>query len=120
MESFSQFFKTSTPNTRAQHQNPIRSLNRKHQNQVAYKYGYKGQKEDPFINNIIKYKKYGNWTISPIDGQRIATTYRIKHNPLKPYSKSINKTGITLNFTPAKEEGRKGKFSLFRPKPKNE
>jgi len=102
METFKKFFDASkerfTPNTRTHHQNPIRSIDRKHQNQVARCYGVDGMKEDPLVNRIVKNDKKGNWNISNADGIRLAKTYRIKHTPDKNYKKSLNRTGISLSY----------------------
>ncbi|NBO36536.1 hypothetical protein EBU91_03225 [bacterium] len=102
MEKFSKFFNASkerfTPNTKTHHQIPIRSTNRKSQNQVARYYGYAGRKDDPIIDTIVKNKKKGTWNISIPSAQRILKTYGIKHTPDKSYTKSINRTGITINY----------------------
>lgn len=102
MENFSKFFNASkerfTPNTRKHHQNPIRSTNRKHQNQVARFYGSAGQKDDPVIDNIVKNNKKGRWNVNAPSAHRILKTYRINHIPDKSYTKAINKTGISINY----------------------
>jgi hypothetical protein len=103
MENFSKFFNSAkerfTPNTRKHHQNPIRSINRPHQNQVARYYGADGRKADPLIDRIVKNNKVGKWPLSPIDAQRILKTYGRKHDPNKNYSKSIDgKTGISITY----------------------
>jgi hypothetical protein len=112
-ESFSSFFKNSTPNTREHQQNPIRSMNRKHLNQVPYSKGQQAQ--DPLVDRIIKNNQYGKWpNISYITGKRIAKTYHITHTEDKPYNnKSINRTGITLSYNPETK-----KFTLERLKQK--
>jgi hypothetical protein len=110
--SFSSFFKTSTPHTREHQQNPMRSMNRKHLNQVPYSKSQ--QALDPLIDNIIKNDKYGKWpNISYYTGKRLAKTYHITHIDDKSYSKDINKTGIILSYNPQTK-----KFTLERIKKK--
>lgn len=97
--SFSSFYKISTPHTREHQQNPMRSMDRKHLNQVPRSKSI--QKEDPVIDRLIKYKNKGVWNISKIDAQRILKTYGIKHRENESYKKAINKTGIYINFNPS-------------------
>jgi hypothetical protein len=115
MDNFSKFFdlakQRATPNTRVHHQNPMRSITRKHQNQVARRYGYEAKKDDPVIDNIVKNKKYGKWNIGGAAAQRILKTYGIKHIAGKNYTKAINKTGININF-----DAQKNLFNLSRIK----
>lgn len=96
--NFSSFYKISTPHTREHQQNPMRSMNRKHLNQVPRSKSI--QKEDPLIDRIVKYKNKGSWNISKPDAQRILKTYGINHTN-KPYKKAINKTGIYITYTPS-------------------
>lgn len=77
----------------------MRSMNRKHLNQVPRSKGM--QKEDPVIDRLVKYKNKGFWNISNIDAQRILKTYGIKHIPNQSYKKAINKTGIYINYNPS-------------------
>ena len=113
MEKFSSFFnsskETSTPNTRKHSQNAIRSITRKHQNQVPRMYGNEGKKAHPLIDSIVKNNKHGQWNISPLDGQNIVKTYGINHNPNKSYTKDINKTNISINY-----DANTKKFTLSR------
>ena len=113
MKNFEDFFNASkerfTPNTRVHHQNPMRSITRKHQNQVARSHGFERQKEDPIINNIVKFQKKGNWVLNPTDAFRILKTYGINHVANKNYSKSINRTGIDINYNSSTK-----KFTLSR------
>jgi hypothetical protein len=113
MKSFYDFFNSSkerfTPNTRTHHQNAMRSINRKHQNQVARSHGHERQKEDPIINNIVKYNKKGVWPLNVSDANRILKTYGINHIPNKNYRKSINRTGIDIAYNNATK-----KFTLSR------
>jgi hypothetical protein len=115
MENFSKFFDASkerfTPNTRKHHQNPIRSINRKHQNQVARMYGAAGRKDDPIVDSIVKYDKAGKWPIGIAAAQRLLKTYGIKHLPEKSYSKAINRTGIMISY-----DSNTKKFNLNRQK----
>jgi hypothetical protein len=111
-ESFSSFFKQSTPHTREHQQNPMRSMNRKHLNQVPYSKGQ--QANDPLVDRIIKNNKTGKWlNVGMSTGLRLAKTYHITHTPDKAYSKSINNTGITLSYNPETK-----KFNLERLKQK--
>lgn len=111
-ESFSSFFKQSTPHTREHQQNPMRSMNRKHLNQVPYSKGQ--QANDPLVDRIIKNNKFGKWpNVGMSTGLRLAKTYHITHTPDKAYSKSINNTGITLSYNPQTK-----KFNLERLKQK--
>ena len=102
MENFSKFFSAAkercTPNTKTHHQIPIRSTDRKHQNQVARCYGVAGRKDDPIVDTIVKNEKVGKWPISAASAQRLMKTYGIKHLPDKSYSKAINRTGIDINY----------------------
>lgn len=115
MESFSKFFNAAkerfTPNTRTHHQNTVRPIDRPHQNQVARYYGAAGRKDDPIVDRIVKNEKYGKWPIGNIDANRLLKTYGIKHIPDKSYSKSINKTGIIINY-----DSNSKKFNLSRNK----
>lgn len=99
MQSFSSFFKTSTSNTREHQQTAVRSMDRKHLNQVPYSKGK--QKEDPLIDRITKNNLYGKWpNISNVTGVRITKTYHINHTPDKAYTKSLNRTGISISYNP--------------------
>jgi|694.fasta_scaffold72262_2 hypothetical protein len=102
MENFSSFFNASkerfTPNTKKHHQNTIRSINRKSQNQVAKMYGSAGRKEDPTIDAIVKNNKIGRWPISNLVAKRIISTYAPMKHEEKSYTKAINRTGINLVF----------------------
>lgn len=98
---FSSFYKNSTPYTREHQQNPIRSMNRKHLNQVPKSKGM--QKEDPVIDRLVKYKNKGSWNISKIDAQRILKTYGIKHIQDQSYKKAINRTGIYIKYNSSPE-----------------
>lgn len=103
MDNFKQYFNAEKPtkNSRQHHHNLLRSPSRKHQNQVAYMHGYKAAKDHPVITNIVKNKKYGGpWPLSYIDGKGILNAYKMTHTANKPYSKAINKTGITLHYKP--------------------
>lgn len=107
MESFSKFFDIArgkaTPNTRTHHQNLVRSSTRKHQNQVARRYGYEGKKSNHLIDDIVKNNKKGNWNISKLDAENILKTYGLNHIPNKNYSKAINRTGININYDSVKK-----------------
>jgi hypothetical protein len=118
MKNFQDFFNASkdnpskerfTPNTRVHHQNAMRSVNRKHQNQVARSHGFERKKDDPIVDSIVKYNKKGSWVLSNVDANRILKTYGINHTPNKRYSKSINRTGIIINFNNSTN-----KFTLSR------
>lgn len=102
MENFSTFFNASkerfTPNTRKHHQNPIRSINRKSQNQVARRYGHEGRKADPAIDNIVKNNRIGRFPISNLVAKRIIATYPPMKHEEKSYSKAVETTGINLVF----------------------
>lgn len=102
MENFSSFFNASkerfTPNTKKHHQNTIRSINRKSQNQVARMYGSAGRKEDPTIDNIVKNNKIGRWPISNLVAKRIISSYPPMKHVEKSYTKAINRTGVNLIF----------------------
>ena len=120
MKTFQDFFNSSkdnpskerfTPNTRVHHQNAMRSVNRKHQNQVASYYGFKKKKAHPFVDRIVKNDLYGNWNISNLVAEQILKTYGITHTPDKSYVKSINRTGINLSFNKEKNN-----FILSRKK----
>jgi hypothetical protein len=74
----------------------MRSMNRKHLNQVPRSKGI--QKEDPVVDRLVKYKNKGSWNISKIDAQRIMKSYGIKHDPSRSYKKAINRTGIYINY----------------------
>lgn len=91
----------------------MRSMNRKHLNQVPYSKGQQAQ--DPLVDNIIKNDKYGKWpNIGYATGKRLAKTYHITHTDDKAYSnKSLNKTGITLSYNPELK-----RFTLERLKKK--
>jgi hypothetical protein len=113
MKNFYSFFNSSsekaTPNTRKHHQNAIRSINRKHQNQVAKCYGHEKRKMHPLIDSIVKNDKKGVWNISDLDANKILNLYKIHHIPGKSYSKSINRTDIDINYDSIKK-----KFTLSR------
>lgn len=102
MNNFSKFFnlakEKATPNTRKHHQNLVRGVNRKHQNQVARCYGHEGRKDHNLIDNIVKNDKKGKWNINGVQAQEILNTYGIKHIQNKNYSKAINRTGININY----------------------
>ena len=74
----------------------MRSMNRKHLNQVPRSKGI--QKEDPLIDRLVKYKSIGSWNISKLVAQRIMKRYGIKHDPSRSYKKAVNKTGIYVNY----------------------
>jgi len=126
MDSFKKYFNIAKPteNSRQQHQNLLRSPIRKHQNQVGYVHGYKGKKEDPIIDNIVKNEKYGFWNISYDAGLRLARTYGLTHDPKRKYSKAIKQTGIILSYYPPakaeneEEQAGKGKFYVSRSEKK--
>lgn len=102
MDNFSTFFniakEKATPNTRKHHQNLARGIDRKHQNQVARCYGHEGRKQHQLVDNIVKNNKNGKWNISAVQAKELLNTYGIKHIENKNYSKSINKTGININY----------------------
>jgi hypothetical protein len=112
MQSFSSFYKTSTAHTREHQQNPVRSMNRKHLNQVPRSKSQQAQ--DPLVDRIIKNDMYGKWpNIGTPKGMRLTKTYHIIHTPDKAYSKSLNNTGITISYNPQTK-----KFDLERLKKK--
>jgi hypothetical protein len=115
MDNFSNFFNSSkerfTPNTRVHHQNTVRGLNRKSQNQVARRYGWEGKKDNPIIDSIVKNNKIGKWNIGNAQAMQLLKTYRINHIPNKDYTKAINKTGISISF-----DSKNNKFFLSREK----
>lgn len=114
MDNFLKFFNSSkerfTPNTRVHHQNTVRGLNRKSQNQVAKRYGWQAKKANPIIDSIVKNNKIGKWNIGNSQAMQILKTYGINHQP-KDYTKAINKTGINIHF-----DNKNNKFSLSRKK----
>jgi hypothetical protein len=102
MESFSKFFniakERATPNTRKHHQVLARGMGRKHLNQVARCYGHEGRKDNQLVDDIVKNNKNGKWNINATQAKEILNTYGIKHMAGKSYSKSINRTGIDINY----------------------
>jgi hypothetical protein len=109
MTNFLSFYKTSTPHTREHQQNPMRSMDRKHLNQVPRSKSQQAQ--DPLIDRIIKNDMYGKWNISYLTGQRLAKTYFGTHTDGQNYTKSINRTKIKLTYN-----AQTRKFNLERIK----
>lgn len=127
MENFKNYFNVAKPteNSRVHHHNLFRSPTRKHQNQVARRYGYEGKKDHPVIDRLVKNNLIGKWALSNIDAlspNGIIKTYGLTHTPDEPYSKAIKQTGITVHYVPSEEEPleneeREGSFFISRKKP---
>lgn len=119
MRTFLEFFNITnaitTPNTRVKHQanNAGPKPDDKHQNLVARRHGADGAKLDPIIDNIVKNKRFGKWTIVPANAKRILNKYGITHTENKSYSKAIKQTGIYINYDVTTK-----KFTISRNRPK--
>jgi hypothetical protein len=106
MENFQSFFKRDnvvkpTENSRTHHQSLSRGSNRKHLYMVGRSHSQ--QMEDI---NVEKFKKSNSSELflSPIDAKNILKKYHIKHNPEVSYTKSINRTGISLRFDKVRQK----------------
>jgi hypothetical protein len=93
---FKTFFSTSTPHTREHQQVPIRSIDRKHLNQVPY--SKNPQKAHPYITTLLKNKISKNDKISKFLAMDILETYgqNINKEENKDFVRNINSTGITI------------------------
>ena len=128
MENFRKYFNTAKPteNSRVHHHNLFRSPTRKHQNQVANKYGYKGDKDHSVVDRLVRNNLIGRWTLNNLDAtgpNGILKTYGLVHTPDEPYSKAIKQSGIVVHYIPSEEspqenEEREGSFFISRQKPK--
>jgi len=128
MENFKNYFnaKKPTENSRVHHQNLFRSPTRKHQNQVARRYGFEGKKDHPLIDRLVKNDSVGKWPLNTLNAtgpNGILKTYGIVHTPNEPYSKAIKQTGISVHYIPSDEEPeeheeREGIFFITRQKKK--
>jgi hypothetical protein len=94
---FKTFFSTSTPHTREHQQVPIRSINRKHLNQVPY--SKNPQKNHPYITTLLKNKVAKNDKIPDELAISISKAYgfNIEKEENKDFSKAINRTNGFLN-----------------------
>ena len=127
MENFKKYFNAVKPteNSRVHHHNLFRSQTRKHQNQVAHRYGYKGKKDHPLVDRLVKGNLIGKWGLNKLDATGptgILKTYGMVHTPDQPYSKAVKQTGIVVHYTPSEEkpegnEEREGTFFISRKKP---
>jgi hypothetical protein len=93
---FKTFFSTSTPHTREHQQVPIRSINRKHLNQVPY--SKNPQKAHPYITTLLKNKIPKNDKISKFLAMDIAKVYGLnfEKEENKDFVKDINRTGASI------------------------
>ena len=129
MENFKKYFNAVKPtkNSRVHHHNLFRSPTRKHQNQVARRYGFEAKKDHPLIDRLVKNNSVGRWPINALNvtgPNGILKIYDIVHTPNEPYSKAIKQTGIKIHYIPSDEEpeeneDREGTFFITRQKPKS-